>query len=279
VIVRGLTIRNCKRYGVLIERQFEPVLETRTSDIVIEDNEITGWGGFENNKKGKGLADTDGAVQCGYWREKDDAKRPERIVIQRNRIHSPRHSANPWQTNARGRLHPEGPQGVNFDRCGTNHVIRHNEITSGNGNRFNDGIGGADNFSTAGFPWADSDIYGNRISDAFDDGIEAEGGNRTVRIWDNRFEPLYVWKNSAKRMGGMYHPEAGERGPRGPFIKGGSNNAQFNGGRAYYFDNSAPDASAGLARSGGRFYNFVARNNAWPASRVSRADGPFDLDR
>jgi hypothetical protein len=291
VIVRGLVLKNCKRYGVLIERQFEPVLDAQTHDIVIEDNDISGWGGFENNRKGKGLADSDGAIHCGYWRETDDAKRPDRIIVQRNRIHDPRHSANPWQSRAHGRLHPEGPQGVTFDRCGRNHVIRYNEIGSANGKRYNDGIGGADNFSTAGFPWADSDLYGNRISDVYDDAIEAEGGNRNVRIWDNVFDrvhvgianaatatgPLYVWRNVGKRMAGMYDPEAGARGPRGPFIKAGSNNPKANGGRAYYFDNSAPDAGAGIARSGGRLYNFVARNNRWPASRVDHKDGPFEL--
>ena len=291
VIVRGLTIKGCKRYGVLIERQFEPPLEAQTHDIVIEDNDISGWGGFESNKKGKGLADTDGAIQCGYWREKDDARRPDRIIIQRNRIHSPRHGANPWLSRARGRLHPEGPQGINFDRCGRNHVIRYNEIASGNGNHYNDAIGGADNFSAAGFPWADSDLYGNRIADVYDDGIEAEGANRNVRIWGNSFErvyvaianaatatgPLYVWRNVAQRMEGMYQPEA-RGGPLGPFIKAGSNNAAANGGRAYYFHNTAPGAGAGIARAGGKLYNFVSRNNAWPASRVDRRDGAFDLE-
>jgi hypothetical protein len=294
VIIRGLVLRNCKRYGVLLERQFEPAIEAQTHDIVIEDNEISGWGGFENVKKGKGLADTDGAIQCGYWREVHDARRPDRIVIQGNRIHSPRHSANPWRSRAHGRLHPEGPQGVNFDRCGRNHVIRYNEITSKNGNHYNDGIGGADNISAAGFPWADSDIYGNRISDVYDDAIEAEGANRNVRIWANYADrvfvaianavtttgPLYVWRNVAHRMDRMYDPEGDpRRGERGPFIKAGSRNEAANGGRAYYFHNTGMGAGAGIARSGGRLYNFVARNNLWPASRVNPADGPFDLGR
>jgi hypothetical protein len=56
-----------------------------------------------------------------------------------------------------------------------------------------------------GFPWADSDIY----------------GNRNVRIWANYLDrvfvaianaatatgPLYVWRNVSHRMGGMYQPE------------------------------------------------------------------------
>ena len=46
-------------------------------------------------------------------------------------------------------------------------------------------MGGEDNFSTTGFPDADSDIYGNSIQNTWDDGIEAEGGNNNVRIWGN----------------------------------------------------------------------------------------------
>jgi len=281
VIVRGLVLRNCKRYGVLIERQAQPGLDAQTHDIVIEDNEFAGWGGFENGKPGSGLADNDGAIHCNYYRETDDAKRPDRIVIQGNRIRDPRHGANPWQSAAHGRKHPNGPHGVAFSRCGRNHVIRYNEIYAKNGKHYNDGIGGGDNFSAAGFPWADSDIYGNRISEVYDDAIEAEGGNRNVRIWSNHFErvfvaianaatttgPLYVWRNVAQRT---YD---------GPFIKAGSRHPTANGGRAYYFHNTAMGARAGIERSGGRLYNFVSRNNLWPASRVDPADGPFDLGK
>ena len=119
-----------------------------------------------------------------------------------------------------------------------------------------------------------------------DDAIEAEGGNRNVRIWDNVFDrvnvaianaattvgPLYVRRNVGQRMGGMYDRDAGARGPRGP-----SNDAKANCGRAYYFHNTAPDAGAGIADDVGRAYNSVARNNAWPKSQVNPTDGPFDL--
>ena len=182
VIVRGLVLKGCKRYGVLIQRQGGEGSDEQTRDIVIEGNEITGWGGKEILKPDSGLADSDAAIHCNYYREKDDAQRPDRIVIQGNRIYDPRHGANPWRSSAHGHLHPYGPLGVMFDRCGRNHVIRYNDIVSSNGNHYKDGIGGAENFSAAGFPWADSDIYGNRIKNAYDDGIEAEGANRNVRI-------------------------------------------------------------------------------------------------
>ena len=315
VIIRGLVLRNCKRYGVFIERQFEPVLDAQTRDIVIEDNEIAGWGGFERSKPGSGRADNDGAIHCNYYHETDDAKRPDRIIIQGNTLRDPRHGANPWRTGDQ-RNHPLGPQGVFFDRCGRNHVVRYNEIYSTNGNRFNDAMGGTGNFSFAGFPWADSDIHGNRISDVYDDGIEAEGANRNVRIWGNSFDrvfvaianaatavgPLYVWRNISHRMAGMYRPDGDpDAEERGPFIKAGSNHPSLTGGRAYYFHNTvlqppgarySMGAGSGISKSGGKLYNFVSRNNIWhihkeaqihgePKFSSLRADGdqgPIDAD-
>ena len=287
VIIRGLVLRNCKRYGVMLERQNEPVLDTQTHDIVIEDNDISGWGGFEIARPGSRLADNDGAIHCNYGREADDAKRPDRVIVQRNRIHDPRHGANPWVSTALGRRHPEGPHGLAFHQCGSNHVVRYNEISSKNGNRYNDGLGGADNLSAKGFPWADSDIYGNRISEAYDDGIEAEGGNRNVRIWGNYLDhvfvaianapvttgPLYVWRNVSNRQSGMYQPEGDpRRTPRGQFIKAGSNHPTAHGGRAYYFHNTARDAGYGI-RKVGQLENVVSLNNVWPDSpRLARVE-------
>ncbi len=299
VIIRGLQLRNCKRAGIMLDRQFRPVLDTQTHDIVIEDNEIAGWGGFEQNKPNSGLVDNDAAVQCNYWRETEDEKRPDRIIIQRNVMRDPRYGSNPWMSGAGPRKHPMGPQGVLFVKCGANHVIRYNEIYSTNGNHFLDGLGGEENFSTAGFPWADSDINGNRISDTYDDGIEAEGGNRNVRIWGNYLDrvftaianattsvgPLYVWRNVSNRMAQMYQPDAPpDEERRGSFIKAGSNDPRFVGGRAYYFHNTvlqpaAPGARYGMGagwgiqNAGGKLYNFVSRNNIWQIHKAVQING------
>ena len=279
VIVRGLVLRDCKRYGVLIERyapkKDEPPLEAQTHDIVIEDNEIAGWGGFENLKPDSGLADNDGAITCNYYRETDDSRRPDRIVIQGNRIRDPRHGANPWHSAQHGRKHPHGPQGVAFIRCGRNHVVRYNEISAANGHHYNDGVGGADNFSAAGFPWADSDIYGNRISHVHDDAIEAEGGNRNVRIWGNHLERVWVAiANAATSTGPLYVWRNVSRSPLGKvFIKAGSRHPEYNGGRAYYFHNSAPEPGVrGIAAAGGRHYNYVSLNNRFGRERPGRVE-------
>src|SRR5258706_11023694 len=140
-------------------------------DVVVEDNALSGWG---RTRDGTWGADMDSGVRAICQNEE-----LTRVTIQRNKIHDPRYSANSW-TNG----HPAGPQGVTFSYCGGNHVIRHNEI-SGGAKHLNDGLGGEDNFSKTGFPNSDSDIYGNTITATWDDGIEAEGGNKNVRIWGN----------------------------------------------------------------------------------------------
>ena len=94
---------------------------------------------------------------------------------------------------------------------------------------FNDIIGGGSNGSFRGAPGPDSDIYGNFVSHCWDDGLEVEGGNRNVRVWDNYITqsmnmignaatsigPLYVWRNvvahsqSQPDAGGMYFLKMG----------------------------------------------------------------------
>jgi hypothetical protein len=291
VIIRGLVLQDCTRWGVFFE-----VGSTApgTSDIIVEDNQITGWGAFDTVNS---HPHNDGAVHCNT----SASAKPVRLTIQRNDIHNPRYGSNPWGPS---NIHPAGAQGVMFGTCGHNHVVRYNEIYSTNGNHYNDGMGGCCNFSTAGFPFADSDIYGNRVSQVYDDGIEAEGANRNVRIWANFIDrsfvaianaatvtgPLYVWRNVSNDLALMKDPTATDEGisSRGPFVKAGSSTASFNGGRAYYFHNTTLQpasqqsqpyprgAGYGPNDSGGSspFYNFVSLNNIWQIHRVPDAPGP-----
>ena len=201
---------------------------------MIEDNEIAGWGERKSGKGGRISPATMARSTAGTTARPTTRRRPDRIVIQGNRIRDPRHGSNPWRSAAHGRKHPNGPMGVMFERCGRNHVIRYNDIGSANGNHYNDGISGSDNFSAAGFPWADSDIYANRISNVYDDAIEAEGANRNVRIWANHMDrvmvaianaatttgPLYVWGNVAERMSDMHDPEGVGKAARGRSSRG-----------------------------------------------------------
>ncbi|HZZ92917.1 MAG TPA: Ig-like domain repeat protein [Usitatibacter sp.] len=228
VIVRGITMRGAQQHGVLIDRN--------QHDVVIEDNDISGWG---RTRDGTWGTDMDSGIRAICQNEE-----LTRVTIQRNRIHDPRYSANSWAV-----AHPAGPQGVTFSYCGGNNVFRHNEIYSSS-NHFNDGMGGEDNFSTAGFPNRDSDVYGNKVSMTYDDGLEIEGGDENVRVWGNYIDrtgtgvastvdsvgPLYVWRNVWDRNE-FIAGAACDSDQKQPMFKSGSS-SDFGNGRRYLFHNT-----------------------------------------
>ena len=289
VIVRGLVLKDAEIDGIRIVEG--------AHDVVIEDNDISGWGRLAvvNNAGWQIGVDRDSGVRADCRRF---SKPLERLVIQRNRIHDPRYGANSWSWG-----HPLGPQGITMSFCGGNHVIRYNEITSKPGHYFNDGISGEDNFSGTGFPNADSDIYGNVVTHAWDDAIEAEGGNKNVRIWGNYLEhtgtgvattvthwgPVYIFRNvyGHSRMKSERPPDQDDRGP---FAKAGST-PEWGNGRRYVFHNTVrqPEgklgAGAGISGNSKQpLTNTVSRNNVflvwrghWPAINEANGTGN-DLD-
>lgn len=106
------------------------------------------------------------------------------------------------------------------------------------------------NASYSGFPGADSDIYGNYLANCFDDGIESEGNNMNVRIWNNYIEevfigignaatsigPLYVFRNVTGRT--FSHPGS-VYGDYGGFLKMGyANSIDWMTGHMYIFNNT-----------------------------------------
>jgi uncharacterized protein YodC (DUF2158 family) len=266
VIVRGFTLKGAEQDAIR--------LLDGAHDVVIEDNDISGWGrkNYVNSKGWEIGVDMESGIRADCRRF---SKPLERIVVQKNRIHDPRYGANSWSWG-----HPAGPQGITISYCGGNHVIRYNEITSSPGHYFNDGIGGEDNFSDTGFPNADSDIYGNVVTHAWDDAIEAEGGNRNVRIWGNYLDqtatgiattvthwgPVYIFRNVYNRSR-MKSERPADNDDRGPFAKAGSTE-KYGNGRRYVFHNSVlqPDgkngAGAGIAGNSKQpLTNTVSRNN------------------
>lgn len=286
-IVRGLVLKNCQRAPVRLTNGV-----TAPSDhIVIEDNEMSGWGGGTATDPFR-----EGAVSCAYYNETNDANRVNQVVIQRNRMHDPRYAASMWGL---GSSRPFGAVGITFLTCGTNHVIRYNDIYSTDGgNYYANGIYGEPMESAAtsgiagakGFPWADSDIYGNRLSHITDDALLAVGANRNVRVWGNYMDkvaagidnastsvgPLYVWRNVTNQFAGMKYPTDPDAEGRMWFARGGAGSSSLNGGRAYYFHNTVlqppplpgetlpSGAGFGIRMNGGvAMYNFVSQNNIW----------------
>lgn len=275
VIIRGLTLVGSTRHGINFTGS--------AHDIVIEDNDISGWG--TNGPEGWGQ----GAQSAIYAGNRDKV---ERIIIQRNRLHHPRSETNSWAEyrNDKGTYHPGGPQAITLVNSKGNHVVRFNEIYSDFDHYFNDPIGAGSNFSFEGFPNRDSDIYGNYVSSAWDDGIEAEGANMNVRIWGNFIEstfvkiaiastskgPLYIWRNVAGTSRRNATDEASDDYGRGPFIKAGGETRDgvwYGSGRTNIFHNTVlqPDpppgqtysigSGGGITGSGGDLYETISRNN------------------
>ncbi len=231
VILRGITLKNAKKYGINL---------ITCHDVIIEECDISGWG--EKNSDGFGIN-----YQAGIYSESTSI---ERIVIQRNKIHHPRYDANSWAEYNDGGYHPSGPQGITFFNSKGNHVIRYNEIWSDAEHMYNDIIGAGSNGSYLGFPGPDSDIYSNYFANCWDDGIESEGGNRNTRIWGNYTEetflpianaatsigPLYIWKNTSGRC---YSPPGSYYGVHAPFIKMGyAGGIKWMTGHMYVFNNT-----------------------------------------
>jgi len=247
VIIRGLVLKNARVHAIR--------LLPGAHNVIIENCNISGWGRIAAD--GWGVNE-----DAGIYSNSADI---ERIVIQRNKIHHPRSDSNSWteEREIYG-FHPAGPKAIVLKASAGNHVIRYNEIYSDDDHYFNDCIGESGNFGP-GFPNADTDIYGNHLEGCWDDGIESEGHNRNVRIWNNYIDratigiasapvhegPLYIWRNVmySSRKGPLPEHNYGQ-----PLIKlgGGRKNAAspyYGDGKTYIFHNTSliPPAGSGLA--------------------------------
>ncbi len=300
VIVRGLTLKGAQSDAI--------ALKNGAHDVVIEGNDISGWGRLRGAATSGGW-DVGVDMESGVHGYCANTTTMDRFIIQRNKIHDPRYGANSWDWG-----HPAGPQGITFSYCGVNHVIRYNEIYATGGDHthyYNDGIGGEDNYTATGFPNADTDIYGNRIENTWDDGIEAEGGDKNVRIWGNymnntntgvastvaHWGPLYVFRNVHNRSRAMWLKTL-DGDDRNNMFKAGEGNG-FGGGRRYMFHNTQLQATqsgvvnglgsaAGLSGNTNQpLTNTVSRNNifhGWKAGTDaiytaggSNDDADYDL--
>ena len=259
VILRGFNIKNVKQHGI---RLFSG------HHIVIEDCDITKWGTQDEKGWGKDYQ------ACVF----SNSRELHSVVIQRCKMHHPSWDTNSWAEQHGKSTHPAGPQTVVFWESEGNHVIRYNECWSDEDHYFNDGMGAGNNGSHRGFPGADSDIYCNYIANCWDDGIEAEGGDQNVRIWNNYIEevlipianaaasigPLYAWRNVSGRC---YSPPGSSWNmTHGPFFKMGfADGEKWMTGNMYVFNNTIFQAkgegASGLGGSSRIIKHCVTRNN------------------
>ena len=257
VILRGLELKGAAIHGVFIK--------SGVQNVVIEDCHITGWGRLGGARVWGVLSGSDSAVYA-----QSDAGH---LVIQRNLIEHPRSGANDWESG-----HPSGPQAISLIDSRGGNIIRYNTIRSTDDHGFNDGIGGGSNYSFKGSPNRDSDIYGNLISNCWDDAIESEGANMNVRIWSNYIHHTFVHvATAATAMGPLYifrnvfgESRISHQDPSGGMmIKTGMNYLTLNGervstglGHRYIFHNTALQPRGGLdVFSSHELHNATTRNN------------------
>ena len=110
---------------------------------------------------------------------------------------------------------------------------------------------------TIGFPNADSDIYGNSISHAWDDGIEAEGAQQNVRIWGNYIDqtaigiattvthvgPVYIFRNVYNRSRMLSQKPRSTTDDRQHVLQVGHATPTLGDGRRYVFHNTMLQAT------------------------------------
>ncbi len=203
VIIRGMKLVGGARGGININPGH--------NNIVIENNEITGFGAIAPDAGREG-------PESRYWGLPFSAghaginaeDKNHSLTIQRNYIHTPRSDSNTWGefrefsgatnsncvTRAQSRCHPFGPSAIFFWHGPTTqkgqNVIRYNTMVGTPTHMFEDVAGGRNNDQEYhGFPGPDSDLYGNYMAGFTDDGIEAEGIGRNARIWGNHIHNFF----------------------------------------------------------------------------------------
>lgn len=287
VIVRGLTVLGAQNDGVVIS----PGL----SDVVIEGCDISLWGSARKPQQNPRWGKIEAGIKCGST--------TRRVILQRNRVHHPRFAATRWNEEPED-AHPRGPRAVimghrsDDEDWESNHVIRYNEFYSDFDHLFEDVIGGGLNYSQTGHPGRDSDIYGNVVSHATDDLIEADGGGQNVRIWSNYLDygnvmislqscsvgPTYLFRNVFGRSlaGGLGEkpPWCGFKfvGKSGPPTATAKRTSPFLG-PVYVYHNTRLHADVQSAYSihpDDHIRSVVSRNNILPTSRHYLRDSYSD---
>ena len=187
ILLDGLTIRGGERDAVRIDS---------CSDIQIVNCNISGFG-----RTGRQCPEKDGKYRDarGQRINQDAGIRiidSNRILVERNFIHSPRGTANGWF-----HAHPEGPNAVIIGN-GKGVALRYNDFLGSSKHRWNDAVEGINNGRPEGGPCRDAEICGNYFFCANDDGMELDGGQINARFFLNRSEATFCGVSTAPILSG-----------------------------------------------------------------------------
>jgi parallel beta helix pectate lyase-like protein len=272
IILENLTIEGGHRFGINV---------VNSQNIRIINCDISGWGRVGKQdllKDGKyytksGRVNMDGGINI---------KNSGNMLVERCYIHDPRGRANSWKYS-----HPAGPEAITVRSTG-GVVLRYNDFIGSDPHRWNDAVEGSGNGLKDGGFYRDSDIYGNMFAFGNDDGIEIDGGQINIRVWQNKFEgflcaisttpcllgPSYSFKNLIVNLG----DESGH-----------SNTAFKNGhktrlGQVFFFNNTVCTNSNGYENSkakkdpGDKRLKGTTRNNLYYCKLSANPKFPMKND-
>jgi hypothetical protein len=277
VILENVTIRGGARRGVHV---------VNSNHVRVRRCDISGWGdpGTRSKDVDHGRYVDHNGKLINYQAGVQVSGGCSQVVVEGNFIHAPRGTANSW---ANG--HPAGPQAVILDMTGGNNVVRDNELIGSEQHWWNDAIESMYNEKVGGGPYRDTDISGNVIAFANDDGTELDGGQINVRFFNNWTQWTFCGISCAPNLAGPSYVFrnlfviTGEQRERANYgFKMGSGRFA-DPGRSFLLHNTMISASSGLssANFGPGATPITARNNAYLAGELflqGTAKGNYDFD-
>ena len=269
VILQNMKFTKSNDHGIRI---------SESKNIVVQNCEIYKWG-----REGA-FCDTErfgyvgGGTLGGIF-----VRKSSRIVVQRNIIRDPTGTSCYWGS-LDGKVlkkgesdHPAGPRGIALAIVSES-VFRYNEIYAVDKNHyFSDIFNGETSITGGEGVESDIDVYGNEFSNGWDDGIEIEGKNKNIRVWNNvihnvyqgvasdrndsrtYYGPVYIWRNVITNL--AKNPTDKE----GRYAGFKLDNQKGKGG-IYLFNNTVSGLGGKYKKpsstiSNGPQYNLMAKNN------------------
>ncbi|MCL2710189.1 MAG: hypothetical protein FWE95_04850 [Planctomycetaceae bacterium] len=177
IILENLTVEGGHRHAILVDNcDFVRILNC----------DLSGWGRvgeqrFDEVERSGVYYDAAGRMinyDAGVY-----IRRSFGTVVERCYVHDPRGRSTPWMFS-----HAAGPQAIVVDHTRGGNVVRWNDFVGSDEHRWNDVIECLSNSSPIGGFYRDSDIIGNFLAFANDDGVELEGGGINLRFIGNKVE-------------------------------------------------------------------------------------------
>lgn len=175
-------------------------------------------------------------------------RRASDVLVERNYIHDPAASTNPWFYS-----HPAGPNAVFVEQVASL-ALRYNDFIGNDRTRWNDAVEGGGNGLVNGGFFRDGEIKGNYFVLSNDDGIELDGGQMNCRMFGNRIEATFCGVSTAPCLkgpsyifGNLFAHPGDVFGQSNVALKNNFGNSKCGVGRIFFFNNTIAGDSGGVS--------------------------------